>query len=162
MFGLGHLWGRPPARTSHPRRGSEVRFSTGLCLARFIRPCYVFPEWLLRLFWLFFFVCFYSFCFLTRCARDKSFARSYAQIKLDLCECLRVYIYTSARLIVNRHSVDLIMLKPPSASYKETVGQEWNQCPSFFFFLFFFLSFFSKRGLHIISFITMRISFPTF
>lgn len=117
--------------------GADSDFSTGLCLARFIRTCDAFPERLLRLFCVF-------LLFFTRCARHKSFARSRAQIKPDLCECLRVYIKTSARLIVNRHSVDLIILKPPSASYKETVGQQWNRCgaPAFFFFFLPFSLFF--------------------
>lgn len=58
-----------------------------------------------------------------------------ARVKLHLCECLCVYICVSVNLIVNRHSVDLIILKPPSALYKETVGQQWNQCePSLGFF----------------------------
>lgn len=51
-----------------------------------------------------------------------------AQVNLHLCERLCVYICVSVHLIANRHSVDLIILKPPSAIYKETVGQQWNQC----------------------------------
>lgn len=63
----------------------------------------------------------------TRSARYAC-VRKRAQVNLHLCERLCVYICVSVHLIANRHSVDLIILKPPSAIYKETVGQQWNQC----------------------------------
>lgn len=60
--------------------------------------------------------------------RQDMRVRKRAQVNLHLCERLCVYICVSVHLIANRHSVDLIILKPPSAIYKETVGQQWNQC----------------------------------
>lgn len=55
-----------------------------------------------------------------------------AQVNLHLCECLFVYICVSVHLIVNRHSVDLIILKPPSAVYNETDNNGINAGPGFF------------------------------
>lgn len=129
-----------PAACSHftPRLGSKLTFSTGL--AMLLLKTNTFLERLLQLF-------LQDLQDMCVCVRKR------AQVNLHLCERLCVYICVSVHLIANRHSVDLIILKPPSAIYKETVGQQWNQCRHRIFF---------TLGLHIISFITMRISFPTF
>lgn len=129
-----------PAACSHftPRLGSKLTFSTGL--AMLLLKSNTFLERLLQPFFL----------------QDLQDMRAFkcVQVNLHLCECLCVHICVSVHLIANRHSVDLIILKPPSAIYKETVSQQWNQCGPRLFY--------PTLSFHIISFITMRISFPTF
>lgn len=53
------------------------------------------------------------FFFFLQDLRDMCVSAKLAQVNLHLCECLCVYICVSVRLIANRHSVDLIILKPP-------------------------------------------------
>lgn len=110
------VWaGQPvgPAACSHftPRLGSKLTFSTGP--AMLLLKTNTFLERLLQLF--------------LQDGQDMHVCE-HLQVNLHLCECLCVYICVLVHLIANRHSVDLIILKPPPAIYKETVGQQWNQC----------------------------------
>lgn len=103
------VWAGPPvgpAACSHftPRLGSKLTFSTGL--AMLLLKTNTFLERLLQLFLQ---------------DRQDMHVCKHAQVILHLCKCLCVYICISVHLIANRHSVALIILKPPSAIYKETV-----------------------------------------
>lgn len=112
------VWAGPPvgpAACSHftPRLGSKLTFSTGL--AMLLLKTNTFLERLLQLF-------LQDRQDVPACMRASE--HNGARVNLHLCERLCVYICVSVHLIANRHSVDLIILKPASAIYKESVGQQ--------------------------------------
>lgn len=139
MYGLVRLWGRPPAHSSHFDQSLEIHQTHifhWACHPAIIKSCTLLERG------------FYSFFYLI-----------FLQVRVGVCvcacacACLFVCVLESGLLTAHGRSVDLIILKPPSATKKQTM-QQWNQCRCDFLLLSLY---------NIISFIIIiTISFPAF